>query len=175
MKLSTSLSFRSISFVILLILFTSSSYAQVGINTTTPAEMLDVNGNVKLDGALMPNNLPGNAGQILISAGVNNPPTWGADLTNVTDITRYGVTGPNLNPNTIYSFTVGITGVTIQSTAIITLEGLWPSDIFDDLTIHNIEMRTDEIRFAISNNTGGGPGPGGTTYLAVAYNITIIR
>ena len=172
MKLSTSLSFSSISFIILLIFFTSSSYAQVGINTTTPAEMLDVNGNIKIDGALMPNNLPGNAGQILTSAGVNLPPTWGADLTNVTDITRYITTGINIIANTTYSITVTIAGVTAGSTAIITIEGDLPSDIFDNITIHNIEMRTGEVRFAISNNTTL---PGGSNYIGMQFNITIIR
>ena len=173
MKLSTSLSFRSISFIILLILFSTNSFSQVGIGTTAPAEMLDVNGNVKLDGALMPNNLPGNAGQILTSAGINNPPIWGADLTNVTDITRY-ITSPGLDINAsfTYSITVIILGVSAGSTAIITITGNWASDIFDDITIHNIEMRTNEVRFAVSNNT---PGLGGTNYPGMQFNITIIR
>ena len=158
---------------VILLFLNSHTYAQVGIGTITPAEMLDVNGNVKIDGALMPNNLPGNAGQILTSAGVNNPPTWGADLTNVTDITRYVTTGVNINSNTIYSITVTILGVTAGSTAIITITGNWASAIFDDITIHNIEMRTDEVRFAVSNNTGP-PGPG-TNYPRMEFNITIIR
>jgi hypothetical protein len=175
MKLSTSLSFRSISFIILLIFFISSSYAQVGINTTTPAEMLDVNGNVKIDGALMPNNLPGNSGQILTSAGVNNPPTWGADLTNVTDITRYTATSPiDLDPSMTYSFTVTIPGgSSTQSTAIVTIEGNWFPPIFGDLTIHHVEMRTNNVRFVISNNTP--LGIGGVIYPTPAFNITIIR
>lgn len=172
MKRSTSHSFTHLALLVVLMMFVIPSFAQVGINTLTPAEMLDVNGNLKLDGAFMPNNAAGTAGQLLESAGVGNPPTWGANLTNVTDITRYTVTGPNLAPNTVYSFTVGIAGVATQSTAIITLEGLWPSDIFDDLTFHNIEMRVNEIRFSVSNNT---PALGGTTYLTPDFNITIIR
>lgn len=172
MKFPTSHNYKGVFILLLSFLFTTAIYAQVGIGTVTPAEMLDVNGNLKIDGALMPNNLAGTSGQLLASAGVNTPPTWGANLTNVTDITRYTATGPDLDPSTVYSFTVGILGVTTQSTAIITLEGLWPADIFDDLTFHNIEMRTNEIRFSVSNNT---PLLGGTTYLAAAYNITIIR
>jgi hypothetical protein len=35
-------------------------------------------GNVQFYGALMPNNLPGTAGQVLTSAGVGLPPTWSA-------------------------------------------------------------------------------------------------
>ncbi|NND64249.1 MAG: hypothetical protein HKN48_13755 [Flavobacteriaceae bacterium] len=158
-------------FIILFLCFGIAS-AQVGINTTSPTEMLDVDGNIKMSGAIMPNNAAGTSGQLLTSAGAGNAPTWGANLSNVTDITRYGATGPTLSPNTVYSITVGIPGITIQSTAIITITGNWTSDIWDDLTIHNIEMRTNEVRFAISNNT---PAIGGTIYPSLAYNITIIR
>lgn len=48
----------------------------VGINNTTPSEKLDVTGNVKFSGALMPNNAAGTAGQVLVSAGPNQPPAW---------------------------------------------------------------------------------------------------
>ncbi|MBI3221120.1 MAG: tail fiber domain-containing protein, partial [Bacteroidetes bacterium] len=47
----------------------------VGIGGT-PSERLDVVGNVKFSGALMPNNVPGTAGQVLTSAGAGLPPTW---------------------------------------------------------------------------------------------------
>ena len=48
----------------------------VGIGTTTPSEKLDVTGNVKFSGALMPNNLAGTSGQVLTSAGAGVVPTW---------------------------------------------------------------------------------------------------
>lgn len=48
----------------------------VGINTGTPSERLDVVGNVRFSGALMPNNLPGTAGQVLTSQGAGSPPVW---------------------------------------------------------------------------------------------------
>jgi hypothetical protein len=50
----------------------------VGIGTTTPTERLDVTGNVRFSGALMPNNLAGTAGQVLTSAGPGVAPTWSA-------------------------------------------------------------------------------------------------
>jgi hypothetical protein len=48
----------------------------VGIATTTPTEKLDVTGNIKFSGALMPNNLAGTAGQVLTSAGPGLVPIW---------------------------------------------------------------------------------------------------
>ncbi len=41
-----------------------------------PTEKLDVTGNVKFSGALMPNNAAGISGQVLTSAGPNAAPTW---------------------------------------------------------------------------------------------------
>ncbi|MCA4898745.1 MAG: tail fiber protein [Bacteroidota bacterium] len=60
--------------------FTGLLYASpngVGIFNAIPTEKLDVTGNIKFSGALMPNNLPGTAGQVLTSAGPGAPPTWG--------------------------------------------------------------------------------------------------
>ncbi len=48
----------------------------VGIGTATPGEKLDINGNIKFSGALMPNNTAGSAGQVLTSAGSGSAPTW---------------------------------------------------------------------------------------------------
>lgn len=59
--------------------FTGMVYASptgVGIFSPVPTEKLDVTGNIKFSGALMPNNLPGTAGQVLTSAGPGLPPTW---------------------------------------------------------------------------------------------------
>lgn len=50
---------------------------KVGIGTSTPTQILDVVGNLKFSGALMPNNLPGSAGSVLMSAGTNTSPIWG--------------------------------------------------------------------------------------------------
>ncbi len=48
----------------------------VGIGTNNPSEKLDVSGNVKFLGALMPNGNAGTSGQILTSQGPGQPPTW---------------------------------------------------------------------------------------------------
>jgi len=52
----------------------------VGINTTTPSEILDVVGNVEFSGSLEPNGSAGTSGQFLISAGASAPPTWSSSI-----------------------------------------------------------------------------------------------
>jgi hypothetical protein len=49
---------------------------RLGIGTTTPAQLLDVAGNLQFSGALMPNGSPGSSGQILSSQGAGTPPQW---------------------------------------------------------------------------------------------------
>ncbi len=48
----------------------------VGIGTATPTERLHVAGNLRFDGALMPNNFPGAVGNLLLSQGAGTPPLW---------------------------------------------------------------------------------------------------
>lgn len=48
----------------------------VGINNTSPSEKLDVTGNIRFSGALMPNNTAGTAGYFLQSNGAGTSPTW---------------------------------------------------------------------------------------------------
>jgi hypothetical protein len=60
---------------------TASAPLRTGIQTTTPAEAMDVAGNVQLAGTnlgvLKPNGASGTSGQYLKSAGSGSPPTWG--------------------------------------------------------------------------------------------------
>ncbi|MCU0327924.1 MAG: hypothetical protein MUE53_02935 [Chitinophagales bacterium] len=49
---------------------------RIGIGTNSPQQALDVNGNIRFTGALMPNNLPGTAGQVLTSSGPDKAPVW---------------------------------------------------------------------------------------------------
>lgn len=48
----------------------------VGVGTATPAQKLDVNGNLKVSGAIMPGGVAGVAGQVLTSNGANTAPSW---------------------------------------------------------------------------------------------------
>ncbi|MDP4199653.1 MAG: hypothetical protein Q8922_03520 [Bacteroidota bacterium] len=55
----------------------TSTAIRTGIQNTSPAEAMDVTGNVRLSQALVPNGLSGSAGLTLKSAGTGSPPTWG--------------------------------------------------------------------------------------------------
>lgn len=56
--------------------FSISSIKNIGLDNPNPTQRLDVNGNVKFSGALMPNNNAGSSGQVLTSSGANTAPTW---------------------------------------------------------------------------------------------------
>ncbi|GBD07662.1 hypothetical protein HRbin21_01493 [bacterium HR21] len=52
----------------------------VGIGTASPGERLDVAGNVRFSGALMPAGMPGAGGQVLVSQGAGTAPVWSNDM-----------------------------------------------------------------------------------------------
>jgi hypothetical protein len=81
----------------------------VGIGTVTPTERLDVTGNIKVSGAIMPNNLPGTAGQVLTSAGAGVAPTW----TTVASNNLYTVDGTLAGARTV---TQGANNLTFSGT-----------------------------------------------------------
>lgn len=82
--------------------FVLDSNQRVGIGKQFPTERLDVSGNIRFSGALMPNNTAGTSGQVLTSAGAGSPPTW-ATATVSTPAGNYG----NLQINRNGSFATG--------------------------------------------------------------------
>ncbi len=56
--------------------FVQGSTNNVGVNNTAPTEKLDVTGNIRFSGALMPNNTAGTSGYLLQSNGAGTSPTW---------------------------------------------------------------------------------------------------
>jgi hypothetical protein len=61
-----------------LLLFQFVAAQNVGIGISAPLQKLHVNGNLRFDGALMPNGVPGTTGQVLISQGAGVAPIWGS-------------------------------------------------------------------------------------------------
>jgi trimeric autotransporter adhesin len=61
-----------------IVYYNSGSTVKMGIGTYTPAEALDVTGNVRFSGALMPNGNAGTSGYVLASTGSGTPPIWSA-------------------------------------------------------------------------------------------------
>ncbi len=57
-------------------IFVIGSDGKVGVGVANPSEALDILGNVKFSGALMPGGNTGTLGQVLISQGAGNPPQW---------------------------------------------------------------------------------------------------
>lgn len=70
-------------------LFWDNTNNRLGIGTASPSESLQVVGNVRFSGALLPNNTAGTSGQVLTSAGAGVVPTW----TSVGTVTGTGSSG----------------------------------------------------------------------------------
>jgi hypothetical protein len=62
----------------------NESGGNVGVGKSLPTEKLDIIGNVRFSGALMPNNTAGTSGQVLTSAGAGVVPTWTTPSTSST-------------------------------------------------------------------------------------------
>jgi len=143
-----------------ILICTYSSAQNVGIGTATPTQKLDVLGNVKFSGALMPNNLSGNTGQILVSGGSGVPPTWGSSLLNIPATNGFGKfysvlswSGNWLNGNGII-FPITDPSLTNASAATVSISGPWNA-IYSGITIRNIECEAGQLRITVINNTGG--------------------
>jgi hypothetical protein len=139
---------------------TYSSAQNVGIGTATPSEKLDVLGNLKFSGALMPNNNAGTVGRLLQSAGVGVPPTWGPALLNPGANNGFGKfystlswSGNWLNGNGII-FAITDAGLNNASAATVSIDGPWNA-IYSGITIRNIECEAGQLRVTAINNTGG--------------------
>ncbi len=64
-------------FILFFLVVGNYLFAQnVGIGVASPTDKLHVNGNLRFDGSLEPNDIAGNTGDFLQSQGVNIPPVW---------------------------------------------------------------------------------------------------
>ena len=133
----------------------------VGIGTITPAEKLDVNGNVNLTGTLKVNNSSGTPGQVLVSNG-GAAPTW-QDAPG-TNIGFYAVLAAN--QNIANSFTTTLTSYAEffdtqnnfnSSTGVFTAPstGVYHFDVTTNFVSPPANGRAF-IRFVINGGTFGG-------------------
>lgn len=82
--------------------------------TVTPSEKLEVAGNVKFSGALMPNNTAGTSGQVLTSAGAGTVPTWTTNTSEGTTIGAFQSSG-NSNGLTLSGTDIRLHAATIST------------------------------------------------------------
>jgi len=132
------------------------TYSQVGIGTTNPSESLEVVGNIKFSGALMPNNNPGTVGKILTSNGPNNAPTWSTSMLNQSQTTSMGKFFSNqFNiPTGSSTLTLIDANCTHTSTCSMTWVGPLPSGVnYGDL-VTTVEAQNGQWKFHFANYTG---------------------
>ncbi len=108
----------------------------IGISNLTPSEKLDVTGNIKFSGALMPNNLPGTIGNVLTSQGAGVAPVW---LPPAGAVAAYDLTA---------------TKTTINSTNYVTVNGLTQSITLSANSL--VSISTYGIIETFSTAAGGG-------------------
>jgi hypothetical protein len=113
----------------------TSANAKVGIGTATPQDKLDVVGNIRFSGALMPNNIAGKTGQVLTSQGAGKPPIWDSAVGNFIlnqsaitqtasfNISGSGIIGTNLSVGDTSIFKKTITSNGITNTGTFTTKG----------------------------------------------------
>jgi len=149
----------------------SVSAQNVGIGTASPSEKLDVLGNLKFSGALMPNNNAGTAGRILMSQGAGVPPIWGPPLLNsaaTTNIGKFYVNNITLPANTLITYTITdpncVPGSCISASFVGTVPGTAAQ--VANLRIYNIETQAGQFILRIANLNSPNPG---YTGLSIAY------
>ncbi len=68
---------KKVAVILIILCVCKNTIAQnVGIGITIPTQKLDVVGNIKVSGAIMPGGVAGTAGQVLTSKGANTAPEW---------------------------------------------------------------------------------------------------
>lgn len=133
-------------------------------STTTPLvygefdnDLLQVNGDLRLeDGAFMPNNDAGTAGQMLISQGAGVEPAWGPVLltSGLTSFGKYSLATPfSLPANTVTIITVTDADCTTASAISANFTGNvpWSNAQGQNIKILNIEAKAGSWKLFIEN------------------------
>ncbi|HNQ17363.1 MAG TPA: hypothetical protein PKH60_04660, partial [Candidatus Woesebacteria bacterium] len=100
----------------------------VGIGSASPAQKLDVVGNVQFSGALMPNGQAGTSNYLLTSAGAGSPPTWQNPATLIPAYTLWSQNLGALYPkNSTVDFLLGATSTASAKMSVINLNSGTPT------------------------------------------------
>lgn len=129
----------------------------VGIGANNPTQRLEVTGNLRLNGAFMPNNQAGTNDKILISKGPVTAPAWGPGFLNTDQITNIGkfyVQDIYIAARTALTLTVTDPNMTRDTALAYNFVGVLPSgpDYARDLSIM-VESRTGVLVFHINNES----------------------
>ncbi len=124
----------------------------VGIGTTSPSQRLHVQGNIRLQGALMPNNIAGSSGRLLQSNGANTAPSWGPRIRTFTTSTIF----LEKNRQTIMLFSAETSTRYSVYINLVQPERYGPRE-YPRITIDYIQIQDNgEFRVSVTNLTGGG-------------------
>jgi hypothetical protein len=123
----------------------------VGIRKTDPTEALDVTGNIRLSGALMPNNTAGTSGQVLRSGGAGAAPTW-ADLGSIS-WSLTGNSGTSASTNFLGTTDAVDLVVRTNNTERMRVESGGDVGIGTNNPAHKLEVAGGTIAVTNSNNT----------------------
>ena len=149
----------------------------VGIANATPSEKLDITGNVRFSGALMPNNIAGTSGYLLSSSGAGTSPVW---LNPASISSTYAwVLGGNtlssqqnfgtLNNYPIPFYTNGAERMRITNTGLV---GIGTTNPASDLTIFQSSGSGSSKGFTFTGNSIGGTSSGTGFLMSLGYNTT---
>lgn len=135
------------------------SLGNVGIGTATPTEKLDVSGNLRLSGALMPGNSAGTANQLLMSSGAGAAPTWSPFIMGnpsaTTQIAKYYSTlswNGQWTAGSSRTFTITDPDCVTGSSISVSFTGV--NALKDLLNINNVQTANGSWTISVTNNTG---------------------
>lgn len=136
---------------------------KVGVLNPIPTEALDVTGNIRFSGALMPNNLPGTSGYILSSNGSGVAPTW-VDPSSLSSL--WSKSGSLVYPTTITNnISIGTSAI---STAKLVVQGATSDATASSINVYNSGGVTN--LFSVRNDGNVGIGTGSPTAPLYVYN-----
>jgi hypothetical protein len=138
----------------------------VGIGTATPAAKLDVNGDLNVETRILLNNSPGNAGQVIMSAGSGNA-QWKNMAFGNSDRFLFisNFTSNLITSSTLFSDTIKYDVAYAKSSAISYNNGVF--------TVNKSGLYQFDASFiAIANSTSGALDAGAYAYL---YGNTIVN